>query len=588
GAVLWVAFGRYFFSDETIAAVGVLPGLVILGVQLALCHPCFRAQVRDRPINLAILAILTGFAALVGAVGGDLTAAVVGALAGAGAGFCVAIAAFGVTGLAVLRGTIAMFLVLTGAIALAGMLILATLGAGVLAVAGAVTGAEGVTVGLLLALVGLVVFLGLGSLGAWQSQRRDRLTPAWQGLLALAAWGGTQFRHSDLTEANYAQAQLGACNFDRATTTRTSWRGVPDLNRAYPNAALAANWPWLEVLTQGRGRGRDLREASLAGVNLREANLRGANLAGVDLRGSTLAGANLTEANLSGALCQGTDFAGASLTGAKVGQWLVDGATGWEAVVCESVFLDAAGTDRCPANPRQIFREGDFQRYFAPNPGNLQLLLRQGIHLQALGLALEVLQAEFGIRPGAIVAIEHRNPDVLLRLQIPGTVLEKTPIAQVARCFHQAYDRALKPTPAPSTVFPTTAPTPMGAFLGHLLAPSDATTLVPEPTLADRLYSFQKFLKTQPVTPGIDRALKYLQILMQWANLAADLPADPNPDSPPDPHLDPNPAAAQLGDVALADRRERAELALDALQGLAVLTGEEWEEVVADLRRSLE
>lgn len=573
GAVLWVAFGRYFFSEETVMAVGVLPGLIILGVQIALCNACFRGNGTDRPSTVAILAALTGFAALVGAGGGDLVAAVVGALAGAGAGLCAAIVAFGLTGLALLRGPIAVFLVLTGAVGLVGMLSLATLGAGVLAIAGAVTGAEGVTVGLLLTLVGLVIFLGLGSWGAWQSQRADRLSGAWRGLLTFAAWGGTRFRHSDVTEVNFARAQVGACNFDRAITTRTQWRMAHGLHQAVPNAALESNWSWLDLLTQGRGRGRDLREANLAGMSLAGANLREANLAGVDLRDSVLTGANLMGADLRGSLCQGTDFTEATLTGAKVGGWSVDGATRWERVDCEYVFWDAAGTDRCPAHPRQMFREGEFERYFGADRSNLMLLLRQGIHPQGLGLALEVLQGQFGVQPGSIVAIEHRDPDVLLRLCLPEENLQRTTPGEIARCFYQAYDRALKPKqsgPSGALVPNAAAPTlPMGTLLGHLLATPGTPTPVMALSLADRLRQIHGLLQNQAATPTIDRGLKYLQILVQWAEFQEDR------------------ELSGSDGLQKPDLQDRAELALDALQGLGVILGEEWDEVEAEVRRSL-
>jgi uncharacterized protein YjbI with pentapeptide repeats len=95
---------------------------------------------------------------------------------------------------------------------------------------------------------------------------------------------------SDLTRANFADANLAGANFAGANLTDANFAGA------------------------------NLADANLAGANMRGANLTGANIRGANLTGANMRGAKLADAHLTGAcgiICAGYDTRGYRFLGVK-------------------------------------------------------------------------------------------------------------------------------------------------------------------------------------------------------------------------------------------------------------------------------
>ena len=150
--------------------------------------------------------------------------------------FAVAVAV-SITGIASNAGT------LTGAVvgAVAG----AVVGAGAVAVAGAVTGAVDPnvpsfvpvdkTIAVAVAFTLLYAYIG------WRALAGDEKYALVKNIaIAYASTGGTNFKGTDLTDANFTQATLKNTNFKGANLTRTRFYKAKKLNLARVNETILA------------------------------------------------------------------------------------------------------------------------------------------------------------------------------------------------------------------------------------------------------------------------------------------------------------------------------------------------------------
>jgi uncharacterized protein YjbI with pentapeptide repeats/uncharacterized protein (DUF697 family)/tellurite resistance protein len=210
-------------------------------------------------------------------------------------------------------------------------------------------GSSGLTLGIALGAIALGTFLGVRS--------RQNEAVIHGGAIVLASLGGTCFRQSNLTNANFSQANLNSSDVRQAMIKHVRFYQAKNLDQVRGLSML----PQVRSLLAGLdGRGRSFVEVDLSGADLSGADLSGADLSGADLSGADLSGANLESAILVRTNAIATDFRKAKFTGASVTDWNIDGSTQLDEVDCRHLYLAKV---RLPI--QGDWQAGEFMRHFA-------------------------------------------------------------------------------------------------------------------------------------------------------------------------------------------------------------------------------
>lgn len=212
--------------------------------------------------------------------------------------------------------------------------------------------------------------VGLGIFAAWRSLS-DYSRDTWIHNLALAIinLGGTGFRSSNLTDADFSHARLNSTDLRQSILTRTHFHQSEKLDLARVDDTILSQPALCSLLVTGNGRKKNYEGVNLQGANLTGADLSGANLREVDLRHATLRGANLERANLTLANAVGTDFENALMTGACLDRWAIDATTNLNRVDCRYIYRQShpdTGFNQSDRQPEQAdWPQGEFTRLFA-------------------------------------------------------------------------------------------------------------------------------------------------------------------------------------------------------------------------------
>ena len=268
----------------------------------------------------------------------------------------------------------------------------------------------------------------------------------------LGALGGTQFRGADLTDANFAQANLKRADFSNSRKrptkfTRICWHDAKQLNRACLGSSILRDAKVRTLLTTPeKGYKQDFTGANLSGAFLKGADLESAIFRDADLSEASLESAVLKDANLTRAQAVGTNFTRASLTGATIESWNIDSTTILKAIDCEFIFLlenmDSSGSrERLPHDSDQFFQPGDFEKFFQEFLDEVKLLIRKGIDPIAFRTAFQKVMEEHSyIDQESIRSLTKKDDDVMLTLQVP----VGTDKSEVVRSWEAGYQKGLQ------------------------------------------------------------------------------------------------------------------------------------------------
>ncbi|KAB8313974.1 CHAT domain-containing protein [Tolypothrix campylonemoides VB511288] len=301
--------------------------------------------------------------------------------------------------------------------------------------------------------------------------------------VAVAAFQGTSFRFSDLTDTNFLGATLKSTDFREAILIRTYFYKTKKLDIIRFGTTYLSNQELRQVLATGLGfkknfnrqnlmklnfkefklvnasfinanlSGVNLQASDLSGVNLKYAtliriNLRKANLSECILEGATLdnailsetnfshanlralnlndlnlSNANLSNTNLGKVQALGTDFTGATFTGACIEDWNINSATNFTDVICDYIYLREGQKERRPSDINKNFAPGEFTKLFQKVQETVDLIFTDGIDWKAFLLSLEELKKEYGEEKLSVQAIERKSGDVfVIRLEVPSNI----------------------------------------------------------------------------------------------------------------------------------------------------------------------
>jgi uncharacterized protein YjbI with pentapeptide repeats len=280
----------------------------------------------------------------------------------------------------------------------------------------------------------------------------DRENPKFSLIKSLAivitTLKGTQFRFTDLTDADFTQATLKSANFSFANLTRTRWFQSQGLEKSLVKGTYLDNPAIRNLVISGEGQGRNFDYQNLQGLNLRGAQLSDASFIGAALSNADLQEADLSRAKLAKAQLYNTRLNRACLTGANIQDWAISLDTEFEDVQCDYVYMHLPTLEdqdpyRKPDNRDEFFRPGDFADFITPIIKTLDLYQRQNVDPRAAAQTYKTIDLfhHEGIDPGAaaiaIQRLAEQYPEAGLEVvALEGRGNEKVRLQ--ARVSHQA------------------------------------------------------------------------------------------------------------------------------------------------------
>ncbi|WP_292875749.1 pentapeptide repeat-containing protein [Nostoc sp. NMS1] len=278
-------------------------------------------------------------------------------------------------------------------------------------------------IGAILITVGLVIALSVALFSIYFGYQaiEGNKKYFWIRTIAItwAATGGTSFRETDLTNANFTKAVLRNADFRKANLMHTNFYQVKMLDCAELDKTYLQNSQVRNLLITGQGQKQIFDRQNLRGVNLKGANLANASFIGTDLSEANLQDADLTRAKLVQTQLDGTDFTGTTLTGAYIEDWNITTDTKFDGVCCEYVYMrlptiDNPDPHRKPDNRQEVFADGEFGDFIKPIFDTLDLYHNQGVDPRAIAIAFKELAENNPNAELEIVAIERRGEDKIL------------------------------------------------------------------------------------------------------------------------------------------------------------------------------
>ena len=314
--------------------------------------------------------------------------------------------------------------------------------------------------------MGLVILamVGLSGYISWYArQGNPKYALVQRATIALSTLGGTSFRGTNLTNANFSQATLTSADFRRSLLTRTNWFQAQKLDQARLDGTYLADASIRDLVVTKNGHEQTFDRQALRHLNLQDANLTDASFVGADLSGANLQRADLSRANLTQAQLYRTNLTEATLTGAYIQDWAISIDTELAQVKCEYIYMrqpTKADPDPCrkPDNRHETFGEGDFTEFISPILKTLDLYQQQGIDMRdvahtsksldlfhnggldpsAAAIALKQLADKFPEAGLEVVALEGRGHE---KVRLQARVRGEADRSQLSEAYFEQYQQ---------------------------------------------------------------------------------------------------------------------------------------------------
>ncbi|WP_375492687.1 pentapeptide repeat-containing protein, partial [uncultured Nostoc sp.] len=267
---------------------------------------------------------------------------------------------------------------------------------------------------------GAGTFVLLSAFIAWRAMKGDeKYSFIYNTAVSFASFGGTSFRNTNLTDANFTTAILKSTDFRKANLTRTCFHNTKKLDRVRPGTTYLQKTQIRQVLITRQGQEKNFDREDLRGINFQGANLVDASFIGADLSQANLQDADLSRAKLVQTQLNGTELTGAILTGAYIQDWSITTDTKFDGVRCEYVYMRLPTKEnpdplRKPDNNKEVFADGEFGDFIQPIFDTLDLYHNQNVDPRAIAISFKQLAENHPDAELEIVAMEKRGQDKFL------------------------------------------------------------------------------------------------------------------------------------------------------------------------------
>jgi uncharacterized protein YjbI with pentapeptide repeats len=298
---------------------------------------------------------------------------------------------------------------------------------------------------------GIIVALVVAAIAAWlidylakiiiKNEDKNKFFRSF--LINFVALGGTSFRQSNLTNADFSGANLKSSDFRDAILIRTCFKEVKKLNCVNPGKSYLQNTQLRQLLITGQGQKKNFDLCNLRGVNLQKAILTDASFISANLSEANLQDADLSRAKLVQTQLDDTDFTGATLTGAFIEDWGITNHTKFNGVRCEYVYMRLPTQEnpdplRKPDNNKEVFADGEFGDFIKPIVDTLDLYHNQAVDPRAFAISFKQLAENHPEADLRIVGMEVRGEDkLLLRAKTADSANKSELSAEYFTTYHQ-------------------------------------------------------------------------------------------------------------------------------------------------------
>jgi len=242
--------------------------------------------------------------------------------------------------------------------------------------------------------------------------------------IRLRSFGGTDFRGTILTKADFSNTRLEHARFIGAILDRSHWHDAKNLHLASTYGTVLQGKNVRELLTTGKTQNKDFHGKDLHGLDFAGLNLAEADFTDCDLTGASFNGADLTAAMLTRTvLLLGADLSNARMTAAAIGHWNIDKLTQFDGIDCEYVYLDEECKEGHPATGE--FRPGEFAKLYQEIAHTVDFLIENSTQMEALLRTLEKLRASYDDEAIAQVQkVERKGEAFKVSVAVPAEMEE--------------------------------------------------------------------------------------------------------------------------------------------------------------------
>lgn len=237
--------------------------------------------------------------------------------------------------------------------------------------------------------------------------------------VGIVAYGGTSFRGTNLTDADFTQATLSSVDFTEANLIRTCWFQAKNLEQARVEGTYLEKPNIRQLAITKDGRGQEFNNLNLRYLNLKGANLQDASFISTDLSEANLQDANFSRAKLAQTQLYQANLTKACLTGAFIENWGISTHTQLEGIVCDYVYMRLPTQNdpnpcRKPDNTEDFFEHGEFGNFIKPLVDTLDLYHHQGVDPRAIAISFKQLAENHPEAELRIVGMEVKGEDKFL------------------------------------------------------------------------------------------------------------------------------------------------------------------------------
>ncbi|MCC5620979.1 pentapeptide repeat-containing protein, partial [Nostoc sp. CHAB 5715] len=320
-----------------------------------------------------------------------------------------------------------------------GMLVVAAYGIGALTATGFVIGWNNSS-GLIISSIWHITEMLLSMYMGWRIVTGDEKFALLRTIaIFLASVGGTNFKGSNLINADFTGAILKNTNFSKTRLKCTNFHLAKNIDTARVDNTILSNpvVQHLAVTKKASNKCKYYDGCDLTGINLDHADMSYADLTKTNISEATFKGANLEGANLTKTQAIKTNFQQANVTAACLEAWNIDSTTQLEGVICDYVYLLNNQQERRPSSGK--FAPREFTKLFQIAINTVDLIFRNGLDLESLSVALAKVKRENEDIPLTIKSIENKGDGiVIVRVDVPELTHKEKIHAEVTRNYEFA------------------------------------------------------------------------------------------------------------------------------------------------------
>ena len=248
---------------------------------------------------------------------------------------------------------------------------------------------------------------------------------------------GTKFCSSDLTNADFTEAELKRTDFRKSMLNWTRWYNAKNIDCACVGSSYLSNEQIRRLLVKGEGNGENFDKQDLRNLDLSKFSLKNASFIDAYLYQTNLSGSDLSRALLIRTSLEQADLTNTRLKGACIEGWKITSRTKLNGAESEYVFMKFFDDDK---RDEIKFEKGEFVSFIRSRLMTNSLELSHELNINS-DVALAVLKylSKINQTPLEIVGFWKQGNQFVLQVKIP----EKLDREEIKEAYYLKYQELL-------------------------------------------------------------------------------------------------------------------------------------------------